>query len=539
MLGIAQKMFYERTGKVPNLAVRWPMINSLLDAGCSLYLEEAFAKDLLVQHPQATEKNALFLAYLLLSARQGHLCISTQANTLSPSPSSIFNEIVPIDYPKFDSSLDQAVWEGAQSLPPGLNNIVISGSNIYLRRFWNDETVVIEQFKRLLQAQPSSVSTASIGLGQLNDEQRNAVHHACSNCVTLVTGGPGTGKTFTAACLINALSGSVKEMVAAAPTGKAAANLSTKLGEGKVIAKTLHSLLGTYKRNETDTMLSADLIIVDECSMIDVQMMASLLKAIKTGARLVMLGDSNQLPSVEAGGIFSDLVYASPKNCVQLNKCLRTESSDILHFADQIRRGRCEVSEYQDITLTSWPEKDAIIWDLIKEYCAPFSYGSLNNLESLFTTINQRRILTPLREGPWGVKDINRRLMDFFSHVSQAPIIVTATDYSQNLFNGDVGILINRSYALFQTPKGLRRIEEQLLPRYEYAYALSVHKSQGSEFNDILLLLPPRSEAFGREVIYTGVTRARKKVHLVTSDQTLQNILKRQMVRHSGIRDRM
>ncbi|MDP1836420.1 MAG: exodeoxyribonuclease V subunit alpha [Chlamydiales bacterium] len=538
MPGIAQKLFLQRKKQPIKISGKWPLLQRLVTEGSPLHLELALANDFVPEMPECV---ALFMCHLVLAAKQGHLCVSLENGAIRPCPVTLWSEILSEQAQPLPSNLTELIVEGANGFPIDVDEswpVLREGSRFYLRRYWNDESVIVEEFKRLVTVKPR-ITVNPPQLSSLNDEQKAAVIHACSNSLTFVTGGPGTGKTYTAGCLVDAF-GSAGEVIAAAPTGKAASNLSERLGRAGIKAKTLHSLLGLNKKHgDSSVSLTADLIIVDECSMIDAQMMASLLRAVKTGARLVLLGDSDQLPSIEAGGIFADLAHAVPECCVCLQKCLRTESTSILNLAAEIRQGKMSLQSNEDIVINPWPIQEKQLWNTLVNYCQPlFNLSMHDDPEKIFSRINQRRILTPLREGPWGVTSINERLVSSH-HMKVIPIMVTVNDYSQELFNGDVGLLVDRSYALFKSGQTIRRVPVATLPRYEYAFALSVHKSQGSEFDHVMLLLPPRSEAFGREILYTAVTRARKGVEIVSSTHMLETLLQRQMTRLSGIQQRL
>lgn len=594
MLGVAQKLFADRCGRMPwkrSLGSgSWPILERLLSEGARLHLEITLARQILCDYPEVDEAAAAFLCHLCLAARQGHLCVVVDESGVQPSPQRLWSEMLLEGSPLAEDNLLEEVTAlvraGSSKLPAGVVGfdasssapVIKSGSSYYLKRFWTYEMSVAQQVCRLLGESParkadlgnvSNQVAALLDSGQLNSLQAQAIIKASTGCFTIVTGGPGTGKTYVAGYLIRLLwealhDLSTYEIVAAAPTGKASANLAASLVRAlsgltdppRVKSKTLHSLLEVNKRHfEGAVSLTADLIIVDESSMVDVQMMSRLLKAVKNGARLILLGDSEQLPAVEAGGVFADLTASLEKSCVvRLEQCLRTDSIAILEAAASIRDGdvyqlrQVLSSNAQELHFHEWTEgADAYIWNAILEHSASFLHYSNEDSVVLLEQMNRRRILTPLREGPWGVKTLNDRLLEWVRGHQQGPcsvlpIMVVVNDYSKELFNGDVGVLIEdgkESYALFLGTKGVRRFPEVTLPRYEYAFALSVHKSQGSEFDEVLLLLPPRSEVFGRELLYTAVTRAKKRLDIIGASTMLDTLVQRPMERLSGLRDRL
>jgi exodeoxyribonuclease V alpha subunit len=208
------------------------------------------------------------------------------------------------------------------------------------------------------------------------------------------------------------------------------------------------------------------------------------------------LGDGNQLPPIESGSLFNDLIDLVPT--AHLTKCLRSDRKEILDLASSILEGK-----------------------------TPSPHGPLS------IDFNQSAmILTPLREGPWGVKALNQLLK---GSRKETPIIITRNDTETGLSNGDMGLLISATEALIEG----RRFSISALPAYELAFALSIHKSQGSEFDDVVVLVPPGSEQFGREVLYTAVTRARRSVTLLGDPDTIAKTVQHTCSRKSGIRTRL
>lgn len=580
MLGIAQQLFLERRGSKPSsLATalsRWPSLDNLLPK--SRNLELAIATELLSPFPKASEQAAAFICHLCLAARQGHLCVRVDGNTLSPSPRELWNEILIEDSDdELLKVIDRMIVDGINQLPPELigfphhadRPLVVSASHYYLKRFWDGETVVIKHIERLLAKTPTitidaerlaSRSAELTNLKVLNAEQAAALIQAGRSSLTLITGGPGTGKTYVAGHLIQAIRDLVDdssqiEIVATAPTGKAAANLTTSLTRvlkqgNHVSARTLHSVLGLSSRQRKVSALTADVIIVDESSMVDVQLMSRLLGAVKTGARVILLGDKDQLPAVEAGGIFADLVIAlKDKYVVRLTKCHRTDSPAILNLAAAVREGNATQlkAASDNIQIHNWPDEETSLWDILKARWTTHLGEVCRDPLSMLQNIHRFRILTPLREGPWGVESINHHLVQWTRQQSGRrpfvlPIMIAVNDYTAELLNGDVGVLVTNvaePYALFMQGDHVRTIPETALPHYSYAFALSVHKSQGSEFDQVLLLLPSRSEAFGREMLYTAITRARREIEIWSAPSLMNTLLQHRMERLSGLQNRL
>ncbi|MFN4174167.1 MAG: ATP-dependent RecD-like DNA helicase, partial [Parachlamydiaceae bacterium] len=238
-------------------------------------------------------------------------------------------------------------------------------------------------------------------------------------------------------------------------------------------------------------ILPYDLIVCDEASMIDLKMMIRLLKSVKKNARLVLLGDSNQLPAIDAGAPFQAIVEYLKIN--PLKTCLRSDLVELTDFYELILKGDAEkVIEY----LKSSDRKNLALKPLEIPSCHP--------------------LLTPMKQGPYGVNQINR----VHSKRGDIPIIILENDEEFELFNGDMGFIRqNRAWI------GGREFPINLLPRYDYAYALSIHKSQGSEFDQVHLLLPEGAEEFGRNLLYTGATRAKKSLTLYANEETIRKTI--------------
>lgn len=307
-----------------------------------------------------------------------------------------------------------------------------------------------------------------------------------NDAVTILTGGPGTGKSHKIRELIKKLPASMRVHLAA-PTGKAA---------NKIGGETLHSLLRVKRPKdllEKVPLIRADLVIIDECSMIDAGMWAHLFSAIPTGCRLLLVGDPDQLPPVEAGTIFTEVVefvkMHRKQSHIHLTKCYRTDQLDILKMADLAREGKMIDFE-----------------------------TSIGRLDPAW------QYLSCVKEGPWGVQTINRMMP---KEGERVPIIITRNDREVGLFNGDTGYLEEGRF------NGLVPVEA--LPPYDLAYCLSVHKSQGSEYPNVVVLVPPGSEVFGREILYTAITRAREKVRVISDEATLSACLARTSRRRSSL----
>jgi exodeoxyribonuclease V alpha subunit len=489
-------------------------------------------------------------------------------------------------------------WQGCMVLQHeptddlGASPLVLSGGLLHLRRYWRYETRVAAQV-HLRRGPAAGAPTADPALvhqvldqlftpeppGAEPDWQRRACEVALHNRLSIVTGGPGTGKTYTAARLLVLLQAVHRgpqplRVALAAPTGKAAArlrqsiqkalqDLRERVGTALHIsawadqlgaARTLHALLGTQPgtrrfRHDAANPLEVDVLFVDEASMVHLEMMAQLLEALPPDARIVLLGDQDQLASVEAGAVLGDLCQgtALAEQTVVLRKSRRFDGP-IGQLALAVNRGdaadalnhlRADASG--PVALWSAPEPAALLALSTKgRDGAPGGYRSY--LQALaqrpagadgfddwalrvLRQFDRFRVLAALREGPWGVAGLNTAIERALSDAGLLqrrgewyegrPVIVTRNDPALGVFNGDVGVVLRTPgadgslRACFGDGDLLRKVAVGRLADVETAFAMTVHKSQGSEFEHVLLVLPEEdSPVLTREWLYTGITRA-------------------------------
>ncbi len=608
MTGMAQKLFKDKTGREAlygknacKVALqKWNFLNHLIQNYGINPVDVKIAETLLKNYSLKSESAAAFIAHLSKSAKNGHLLVKLEEGKILPSVKSLWLKEAEITDGDLEA-LEKLVLNGFEEIS---SDVLYAGlfaktdekfstsylckieNTIYFQRYFNFETSVLENLMHLDKSTPSvklNISQIDLKLQSLIQdktllkEQAEAILMAANKSVTFISGGPGTGKTYTAGFIIQVILESLSEVekanfkiAIAAPTGKAASNLQNSLKNlTGVQAKTLHTLLGLREtgqsKNQSFKTLNADFVLVDESSMIDVAMMSRLLQAVKKGARIVFLGDPHQLPSVDAGSMFLNLIQAIPQNCVELKVCLRAELEEIVEFAKAINEGMSEtvfkmlLSNSAVTRLSNSEMRQELIFEegfrhfplLLKKTLTP---------DEILNSFNRFRILSPLRKGAFGVDALNHYFFDHLvgknlkNHSLMIPIMLCRNDAKLGLFNGEVGVLIlhaNNSekdafqlnlgdYALFPCKtNGFRQIPALILPQYEYAYVLSVHKSQGSEFDKVLVLLPDGAECFGREVLYTAVTRAKKSLQIYGSDDVIQATIKNKTVRLSGLLSRI
>lgn len=414
---------------------------------------------------------------------------------------------------------------------------------------------------------------------QLDEHQVQAVKEAVRNGLLVITGGPGTGKTTTINTIIRYFEMEGMDIFLAAPTGRAAKRMSETTG---FEARTIHRMLelnggmegsAGFERNETNP-LETDLVIIDEMSMVDITLMNSLLKAIAPGTRLILVGDINQLPSVGPGSVLKDIIQSEAFNVVMLTKIFRQAStSDIIVNAHKINRGE-EVSldnKSMDFFFLKRYEADIIInvvLQLVKQKLPKFVDATPYDIQ----------VLTPMRKGLLGVERLNGILQQYLNPPDQSKrekehgdmvfregdkVMQTKNNYQleweirtkfgltvdkgMGIFNGDMGIITEiNDFAETMTvefDEG-RKVEYsyKLLDELELAYAITIHKSQGSEYQAVVIpLLSGPSMLMNRNLLYTAVTRARKCVTLVGNDTTFNQMIQNtsQQKRYSGLCDRI
>lgn len=547
----------------------WPLLASLLEQGVFCYLDLYFAKKIL---PSGPENQALLLAVLFSISRQGHLSLHLENISLQKQLRAI--GLVDVSHERIYSALislpDTLIDRNGQDRH---KLIYLDENFLYLQKYRAQENQILSSLLRLLENKKSLYEAPKQLTNGLNFEQKQAVLLALTHSFSLITGGPGTGKTFTAAQIIlQACMQKDSRILLTAPTGKAVAQLENSLQ--KILPSlswqsgTLHAIL--HKAQKQNIPLLADIILIDESSMIDAASFAKLLPLIRTDSHVIFIGDQNQLPPVESGSIFADLVEIAPFLQIpltELKKVLRSDSPAILEFSQAICRSdtrkATQLLQEQKIKWIDLGEglSHEKIWDLCQKKIPSYSFSSAPNPQQLIPYIDCFRLLSCMRQGPLGVDALNQYLLKKtfentpLQNLWVFPILIQRNHPDQDLYNGDSGILVRQKttsvidkqlkttdYALFynrQNKQEYRKIEALALPAFEAGYCLSVHKSQGSECNEIVIILPTGSSVFGKEVLYTAVTRAKKEVCLITTMQTLAETLSHSSYKVSGLKYRI
>ena len=458
--------------------------------------------------------------------------------------------------------------------------LVIEYDRLYLHRYWFYEKRLIGQVKKRLTA-ASNINTQRLinkyfpSSGEDTDSQKEAAKKSVDQSFNIITGGPGTGKTTTVVKILAVLLDQAEEknvplhIALATPTGKAAKRLQESISSNKeslpcsesikqkipTHATTIHRLLGVthlspYFRHHSEHPLTYDVVIIDEASMVDLALMSKLVDALKPQSKFILLGDKDQLASVESGAVLRDLTMALPHHTVELKKSYRFHG-EIKELAEAVNAQLFEkawsiLEKGQQVSLLTEnlvryaTEQHSHYLSKIKEK-APF--------KTIFATFSQFQILCAIRHGTKGVIDINSRVEERLAQQNKIkttgrwyigrPVMVTQNSVETDLYNGDIGICLPngegtaRLAIFFLQPDGsIRKILPSRLPSHETVFAMSIHKSQGSEFKECLCVLPDEiNPVLTKELIYTAITRAKTilKVHSSYSifSQTLQNKISR------------
>jgi exodeoxyribonuclease V alpha subunit len=503
------------------------------------------------------------------------------------------------------------------------------GSRVYLARYFDYERRLAAALRRRVgevdaDFEPSSFRASLARLFPENspgaNEQRLAAVLSLVSRVSVISGGPGTGKTSTVAKILVLL----QEQALArgrepyrvellAPTGKAAQRLGEAIGQylasltldprvaasasaASKASKTIHRALVYQPRTPTrfrhgrENPLAADLVVVDEASMVDLALMAKLVDAVPDGARLVLIGDKDQLASVEAGSILADmhgghgrgisgacaerverltgtkLVESGSEpsladGMIELTHSHRfREGGGIFELARAVNAGNAAAAlellrQSPFVTLEPLPDPERLerlIGPVVEE-----KFGRIGSagIDEKLALLDGFRVLCAHRRGPFGVETMNEWIAAHLRQIGALdaegdfyegrPIIVTANDHLIELYNGDVGVIAKEGDAAplaarFPAAGGRRTVPIALLPPHETAFAMSVHKAQGSEFEDVLLLLGDRpSPILTRELVYTAVTRARRRVRICGSPEVLGAAIAARVERASGLCERL
>lgn len=601
------------------------LLAALQRAGALRTLDHALAQSLRRLDPDTPDQVLAAAALASLAVAQGHA-------GFDPARPQLLTD-APLDWPdatQWQAGIAASRWvakpsdaaaESTTSAP-----LVLENNLLYLRRY--------REYERRLAVNLQRIASQSLDAGDIQavaevfatlfpqarmgeDRQARAAALALRRALLLVTGGPGTGKTTTITRLLvlrMALaqqSGATPLRIAlAAPTGRAAERMAESLRKAAAAivasgvdaslcdalpdsASTLHRLLGTIPdqpifRHTADNPLPFEVIVVDEASMVDLPLMCKLVEAVADGTQLILLGDADQLPSVEAGDVLAAILAAAGPgdvlaaadvralqpllgdavpvvaqagglhgNRVQLLRGYRQDADfdlsplalaardgDAGRALSLLRSGQLRgVSFHEDVLDPLDARRELFLshWHALAD--APDPATALQLAQRL-------RLLTAVREGPQGARGLNARIEELLSgrRTGSAPayfhgrlLLVTENSYRHRLFNGDIGICLRDGSGALMAwfaggEDGVRPFHPSALPAHESAFAMTVHKAQGSEFDEVWLQLPRfENRVLSRELVYTALTRARTRLHVAGSAEVLRAALARHAVRMSGL----
>ena len=602
------------------------LLRALLEAKTLRPLDEALARTLKRLDPSTSDEVLAAVALASLAIAHGH------AGFDPAQPRQLVD--ADIAWPDADAWMQQLAASRFVATPQSADDeadtapLVLENGLLYLRRYREYERRLAMQLGRIASQEMPATGIEPIAPlfaslfpdARDGDHQARAAALALRRALLLITGGPGTGKTTTIARLLvlriaQALhAGHAAPRIAlAAPTGRAADRMADSLRRavaqmaGLAIdaasldalptqASTLHRLLGTIPdsprfRHGNDNPLPFDIVVVDEASMVDLPLMCKLVEAVADGTQLILLGDPDQLPSVEAGDVLAAILSAagdgdalSMDDAAALRPLLADVPVDA--EADGLRGHRVHLQRgwRQDESLDLAPLAQAVRNGDGAEALSLLRGGALANVHfhenvedplqarpdllghfralarhtdpaQALQQANRLRLLTALREGPQGARGLNARIESALSgrRIGSPPawfpgrlLLVTENSYRHDLFNGDVGICLagadGTPLAWFvdngrgDGSNGVRAFHPAALPAHESAFAMTVHKAQGSEFDAVWLQLPRSdSRVLSRELLYTGLTRARSALHVAGSAEVIAAALSRHARRVSGL----
>ncbi len=605
------------------------------EAGVFTSFEVQLATSMVRLQAGVSDEAILALAMAARAPRLGHVCaeLDRVAGQFvdSEDPTGALDAM---PWPSIDAWAAALADSGLvshpdQESPELVRPLVVEGNRVYLQRYWHYERSVADDL--LLRARLDDAmagSTLPEGIGAALDSvldtlfrhgdslqpdlQREAVRRAMTSRVSVIAGGPGTGKTHTVARLLaaaqvmSAADGRRLDVGLAAPTGKAAARMGEAV-EGAVLAleshgaigpelaqvlagtdaMTVHRLLGWLPgerfRHDRQNPLPHDLVILDETSMVSLPLMARLLDAVRPEARLVLVGDPFQLASIDAGTVLGDVVGPSERTgdpeagvaagqsggalagrVTVLRRMHRFGSdSAIAALAEAVRVGdadgaldllgddQADVHWVGDIDSD---RTDAVLGVVAKAGIESVDGALAGDAHASLAAANRIKVLTATRQGPRGLYDWSDRIESAVAekvpqlHRSRRwyvgrPIIVTGNDRVNRVFNGDVGVVVDHGGEMevaFAEGEGVRYLPPSRLEMVETWWAMTIHKSQGSEFPHVVVSLPQaESPILTRQLLYTAVTRAREQLTIVAGEASLRAAINRPVARSSGLRDRL
>lgn len=461
--------------------------------------------------------------------------------------------------------------------------LVRDGERLYLRRAfeWERDLAIalVERAQSTTPVDPDwleGVLDRLLGRADPEDPRRIAIATAIESRLLVLTGGPGTGKTSTVVRLLAALVEAARRrdhppprVELLAPTGKAAARLAESIRTAvatldvdpwtreaiPLAAKTIHRALGMgatgRPRFDADNPWSADVVLVDEASMVDLELMHRVVSATRSEARLILLGDPNQLSSVEAGAVLADLAADGTRISDSVVRLVRSHrysaSSGVGRLAAAVLAGETEeaLAILEQSTELRWREhpRERLLDEMIAVQRA---IGGVDDPVERHRLWRGERVVCARRRGPFGVADLNRRMRRELDQPDERffdglPIFVRRNDATVGLFNGDVGIVSGEAAVCFESSTNeVRPVATALVPPHDDAFAMTVHQAQGSEFDAVSIVLAGADSSLAsRELLYTALTRAKTSVTVYGTREAIAAAIKTREFRDSGLVDRL
>ncbi len=444
----------------------------------------------------------------------------------------------------------------------------LDGSGLYLDRYWREERRLAADLRAFAEAPAGPLPDLADAFAD-GGRQREAAEQALSRRFAVIAGGPGTGKTTTLARIVALLEPGAL-VALAAPTGKAAARLEEAVNDvagGHLEAMTIHRLLGRRPgshsrfRHNRANRLPHDVVIVDETSMVSLSLMARLVEAVRPDARLILVGDPGQLASIEAGAVLGDIARPGRPGVVVLDHVYRF-GAGIAALADAIRagdgdgvierlRGDPETITWLPVDVAQSPDLAPVKDAAVGAARAVIAHAEAGEALEAIQALGAFRVLCGHRRGAHGVATWVARIEGWLAEAIPGfatrgrwypgrPLLVTSNDYGLGLFNGDTGVIVAGPSAAFERRGELLRLPPTRLAAIDTVYAMTVHKSQGSQYDTAAVLLPePSSRVLTRELLYTAVTRARKRLIVAGTEEAVRAAVARPIARASALGARM
>ena len=576
-------------------------IDILFKAGFLSSLDYYFANTLLEISKENNPIIKLSAALVSKTSRDGHICfdISQNANKIILLSDKQAEDAISDNQADSDNQI-KIKLPGKEQWIKALKSSIVVGKDsdfplvldadhkLYLAKYFDYQKRIVQNISERIKNQSPHIdmSAPDIELDIELDKhfinlkehlpdmtqgiltQREAVQKALQNNFLIISGGPGTGKTYITDNIATVFKNLSKTKVPArpvsivntAPTGKAASKLKAGV--------TIHRLLqikpnAQITQKKTKKSIAADLVIIDEASMIDIALMTKLLEAIPVSCKVIIIGDKNQLGSIETGSVFADICRSESldKFIVNLKFNFRSgQEKGINKLAKAINSGdlqeieniliKAESKVFKDLSFIDINDSSEITTKfqnlIIKEYTP---YLKENDLELAYKKLGNFKILCSHRKNLFGTNKLNSitekilqscQTHDNKQNALKSIVMITKNDYHNSLFNGDMGMVIKvngKTKAVFMNETGdLQSFDLSELKAFEYAFAITVHKSQGSEFDHVLLILPPdASTLLTRELLYTAITRARKKVTIAGNINVIKDAAIFDSKKESGV----